>query len=72
MQGLHLLDKYNNWYYINKLFTKTHLKLKNAKSFKAQFDSWFSMPVLSLNSSIYYFDLIKQYHHKSLEDCGEL
>ena len=44
----------------------------NATSLKTQFENWYlAMPVLSFNGSKYDINLMKQYLHKSLEDCGE-
>jgi hypothetical protein len=46
--------------------------LKNAKSLKIQFENWYlAMPVLSFNGIKYNINFIKQYLHKSLDDCGE-
>ena len=47
-------------------------KTKLATSLKSQFDNWYlALPVLSFNGSKYDINLMKQYLHKSLEDCGE-
>jgi len=46
--------------------------VKNATSLKSQFENWYlAMPVLSFNGSKYDINLMKQFLHKSLEDCGE-
>jgi hypothetical protein len=46
--------------------------VKNATSLKTQFENWYlSMPVLSFNGSKYDINLMKQYLHTSLADCGE-
>ncbi len=46
--------------------------VKNATSLITQFNSWYqTMPVLSFNGSKYDINLMKQFLHKSLEDCGE-
>jgi hypothetical protein len=46
--------------------------VKNATSLKIQFENWYlAMPVLSFNGSKYDINLMKQFLHKSLEDCGE-
>jgi hypothetical protein len=46
--------------------------VKNAASLKTQFENWYlAMPVLSFDGSKYDINLMKQYLHKSIEDCGE-
>ena len=55
-----------------KLLVNYENNVKNATSLKTQFENWYlSMPVLSFNGSKYDINLMKQYLHKSLEDCGE-
>jgi hypothetical protein len=45
---------------------------KNQKKLKSQFENWYlAMPELSFHCSKYNINLIKQYLHKSLEDCRE-
>ena len=55
------------------ILLKRHLNaLKNASSLKAQFENWYlALPILSFNGAKYDLNLMKQYLHKSLEDCGE-
>jgi len=63
-------DKYNDKQL--KLLNFQENAVKNATSLKTQFENWYlSMPVLSFNGSKYDINLMKQYLHKSLEDCGE-
>ena len=55
-----------------KLLERYENAVKNATSLKTQFENWYlSMPVLSFNGSKYDINLMKQYLHKSLEDCDE-
>ena len=55
-----------------KLLSNYENNVKNATSLKTQFENWYlAMPVLSFNGSKYDINLMKQYLHKSLEDCGE-
>ena len=56
-----------------KLLVNYENNLKNATSLKTQkFENWYlAMPVLSFNGSKYDINLMKQFLHKSLEDCGE-
>ena len=55
-----------------KLLNIYECKINAATSLKSQFDNWYlALPVLSFNGSKYDINLMKQYLHKSLEDCGE-
>jgi hypothetical protein len=55
-----------------KLLVNYENNVKNATSLKTQLENWYlAMPVLSFNGSKYDINLMKQYLHKSLEDCGE-
>ncbi len=74
------LDKFKEWNGPATNYDDKQLKLlvnyennvKNATSLKTQFENWYSsMPVLSFNGSKYDINLMKQFLHKSLEDCGE-
>ena len=55
-----------------KLLHKHESAVKIATSLKTQLDNWFlALPVLSFNGAKYDINLMRQYLHKSLEDCGE-
>jgi hypothetical protein len=55
-----------------KLLNKHETSLKIASSLKSQFENWYlALPILSFNGAKYDINLMKQYLHKSLEDCGE-
>ena len=55
-----------------KLLNRHETALKIALSLKSQFENWYlALPVLSFNGAKYDINLMKQYLHKSLEDCGE-
>jgi hypothetical protein len=51
---------------------KLFLKYNLTTSLKTQFENWYlAMPVSSFDGSKYDINLMKQYLHNSLEDCGE-
>ncbi len=51
---------------------KISFKAKLINEIKTQFENWYSaIPELGFNDSKYNINLMKQYLHKSLEDCGE-
>jgi hypothetical protein len=55
-----------------KLYERHENNSNLATSFKPQFENWYlSLPVLSFNSSKYDVNLMKQYLHKLLGECGE-
>ncbi len=46
--------------------------VKNATSLKTQVEIWYlAMPILGFSGSKYNINLMQNFPHKSLEDCGE-